>query len=454
MDMDTGDLERARAASSLCTTTCTIVTQLFLSTPSITFRDYLIPSHHPIPPLQMHKYFVPVLFAAIPARTRLKSCVYYTAKEDQMMLSCQRWHLRSSSAPVRVHLCSLKVKEAALRFFLSSKCIPDAGKHCKTSTIRGNQLMIKRTRDAAGRIDTRHARRQLFDVCIRHRRPLLLQHNKQLVLGLWSRRARAQATLQLGSRLLDRVDVRILPHPRRYREHQSLLASLSHPSNVARCQALLEPGPFRRPIVGTKVLHGDRLEKNYVRRAVNNPFHAQQGVRTTAEKASHTGTLSRSLLKVGRRSCVPDRCPGRHHTRRDCGCPTRKELSSEESTESHSTLQKRRSFTHWRRFFSVTLATNGFLAEVHDRIPMPFTDLWTVIGDTEQLGVSRRRVCAPSVELSCNLPQAGKPVLLHEPPEPPKLTGAQKLTMTPAVLPLPAIGPSRIGGDVRDFDLT
>jgi len=163
-------------------TTCTIVTQLFLSTPSITFRDYLIPSHHPIPPLQMHKYFVPVLCAAITARTRLKSCVYYTAKEDQMMLSCQRWHLRSSSAPIRVHPCSLKVKEAALRFFLSSKCIPDAGKHSKTSTIRGNQLMIKRTRDAAGRIDTRHARRQLFDVCIRHRRPLT---SAQQTAGPW-----------------------------------------------------------------------------------------------------------------------------------------------------------------------------------------------------------------------------------------------------------------------------
>ena len=30
----------------------------------------------------------------------------------------------------------------------------------------------------------------------------------------------------------------------------------------------------------------------------------------------------------------------------------------------------------------MTVATNGILAEVHDRIPMPLTARWTVLGDT------------------------------------------------------------------------
>jgi len=90
-----------------------------------------------------------------------------------------------------------------------------------------------------------HALRQLLGVCITNRLPLFLHHNKQLVLGRRRRRARAQATLQLGPGVLDGVDVGTLSDSLQHLKPRDLLASISHLRDMARSQVLRERSPVR-----------------------------------------------------------------------------------------------------------------------------------------------------------------------------------------------------------------
>jgi len=56
-----------------------------------------------------------------------------------------------SSASFTAHPSSPKLKKAALRCFLASERISDAGKHSKTSTESGDQMMLRRSNAAVAR---------------------------------------------------------------------------------------------------------------------------------------------------------------------------------------------------------------------------------------------------------------------------------------------------------------